>query len=69
MKLTLFQDGYACQPPTIGPQGPSGCVSAVAYEVGYTSKSYNGFRFAAAIDVPSYYSSNGYYQRKGLQKI
>ncbi len=53
MKLTLFQDGYACQPPTIDPQGPSGCVSAVAYEVGYTSKSYNGFRFAAAIDVPS----------------
>lgn len=62
MKLTLFQDGYACQPPTIDPEGPSGCVSAVAYEIGYTSKSYNGFRFAAAVDMPTYYTSKGYYR-------
>lgn len=64
MKLTLFQDAYACQPPTIDPEGPSGCVSTVAYEIGYTSRSYNGFRFALAVDMPSYYTSNGYYRGK-----
>ena len=64
MKLTLAQDCYACQPPTIDPEGPSGCVSNVAYEIGYTSKSYKGFRFAAAIDYPTYYSSKGYYRGK-----
>lgn len=64
MKLTLFQDAYACQPPTIDPEGPSGCVSNVAYEIGYTSPSYNGFRFAAAVDMPSFYSSKGYYRGK-----
>ncbi|MBP3287861.1 MAG: hypothetical protein J6L79_01345 [Muribaculaceae bacterium] len=69
MKLTLFQDGYACQPPTIDPEGPSGCVSTVAYEIGYTSKSYNGFRFAAAVDMPSYYTSNGYYRGKDHPKF
>lgn len=62
MKLTLFQDAYACQPPTIDPEGPSGCVSNVAYEVGYTSPSYKGFRYAIALDMPSYYSSSGYYR-------
>lgn len=64
MQLTLAQDEYACQPPTIDPQGPSGCLSAVAYEVAYKSKDYDGFRFAAAIDMPTYYSSNGYYRGK-----
>ena len=62
MQLTLLQDEYACQPPTIDPEGPSGCVSAVAYEIAYKSKSYNGFRFAAALDMPTYYSSSGYYR-------
>lgn len=62
MKLTLFQDDYACQPPTIDPEGPSGCISNVAYEISYKSKSYNGFRFALGLDVPTYYSSNGYYR-------
>lgn len=62
MQLTLAQDAYACQPPTIDPEGPSGCLSAVAYEVAYKSPSYDGFRWAAAIDMPSYYSSNGYYR-------
>ena len=62
LKLTLFQDDYACQPPTIDPEGPSGCISAATYEVSYKSKSYNGFRFAAGLDVPSYNSSNGYYR-------
>lgn len=62
MKLTLLQDDYACQPPTIDPEGPSGCVSNVSYEISYKSKSYNGFRFAAGLDMPTYYSSNGYYR-------
>ncbi|MDO5396193.1 MAG: hypothetical protein Q4F07_09575 [Bacteroidales bacterium] len=64
MKLTLMQDAYACQPPTIDPEGPSGCVSNVAYEIGYTSPSYKGFRYAVAIDMPTYYSSNGVYRGK-----
>lgn len=62
LKLSLFQDDYACQPPTIDPEGPSGEVSAVAYELGYKSKSYNGWRFAAAVSMPTYYSSLGYYR-------
>ncbi len=64
MKLTLMQDDYACQPPTIDPEGPSGCVSAVAYEISYKSPSYNGFRYAVGIDMPTYYSSKGYYRGK-----
>ncbi|MBD5295774.1 MAG: hypothetical protein HDS25_05585 [Bacteroides sp.] len=64
MKLTLFQDDYACQPPTIDPEGPSGCVSAVSYEISYKSPSYNGFRYAIGLDMPTFYSSNGYYRGK-----
>lgn len=62
LKLTLFQDDYACQPPTIDPEGPSGCVSAAVYEVGYKSKSYNGFRFSVGADIPTFNSSLGYYR-------
>lgn len=62
LKLTLFQDDNACQPPTIDPQGPSGCVSAAVYELNYTSKSYNGFRFAIGADIPTWNSSLGYYR-------
>lgn len=69
MKLTLFQDDYACQPPTIDPEGPSGCVSNVAYELSYKSKSYNGFRFAVGLDVPTFYSSNGYYRGQDFPKL
>ena len=69
MKLTLFQDDYACQPPTIDPEGPSGCVSNVAYELSYKSKSYNGFRFALGLDVPTFYSSNGYYRGTDYKKF
>lgn len=69
MKLTLMQDAYACQPPTIDPEGPSGCISNVAYEIGYTSRSYSGFRFAAALDMPTYYSSNGYYRGKDFPEF
>ena len=63
-KLTLMQDEYACQPPTIDPQGPCGDVSTVAYEINYKSKSYNGFRYAVALDMPTYYASNGLYRGK-----
>lgn len=60
-KLTLFQDDYACQPPTIDPEGPSGEVSTVAYELSYKSPSYNGFRYAIGLDMPTYYSASGKY--------
>lgn len=63
-KLTLLQDDYACQPPTIDPEGPSGCISTVSYEVNYTSKNYNGFQFAVGLDMPSWYASNGIYRGK-----
>lgn len=62
LKLTMFQDDYACQPPTIDPEGPCGCISAAAYELSYKSKSYDGFRFALGLDIPTYYSSLGYYR-------
>lgn len=62
LKLTLFQDDYACQPPTIDPEGPSGEVSAAVYELSYKSPSYNGFRYAIGLDMPTYYSANGYYR-------
>lgn len=64
MKSTLMKDGDACQPPTIDPQGPCGLVGNTAYEVSYTSRQYDGFRFAAALDMPTFYSSNGYYWGK-----
>lgn len=60
-KLTLFQDGAACQPPTIDPEGPSGDVSALVYEISYTSPSFNGFRFAIGLDKPTFYTSSGRY--------
>lgn len=68
-KLTLLQDCYACQPPTIDPEGPSGCVSNVAYEISYTSPSYKGFRYAVGLDLPSYYSSNGIYRGHDFPKF
>ncbi len=60
-KLTLFQDGAACQPPTIDPEGPSGDVSAVAYEISYISPSFKGFRFAIGLDKPTFYTASGRY--------
>lgn len=69
LKLTLFQDDYACQPPTIDPEGPSGCISAAVYELGYTSKSYNGFRFSVGADIPTYNSSLGYYRGHDYPKF
>lgn len=62
LKNTLFQDGDACSPPTIDPQGPCGMVSTSAYELSYVSPSFKGFRFAVGADIPNYYSSNGVYR-------
>lgn len=64
LKLTLFQDDYGCQPPTIDPEGPCGEVSAASYEISYKSPSYKGFRYAIGLDMPTFYSSNGYYRGK-----
>ncbi len=63
-KNTLFQDNAASQPPTIDPQGPCGMVSTTAYELSYITPSFNGFRAAVGVDMPSYYSSNGVYRGK-----
>lgn len=63
-KNTLFQDNAASQPPTIDPQGPCGMVSTTAYEVSYITPSFDGFRAALGVDMPSYYSSNGVYRGK-----
>lgn len=63
-KNTLIQDGDAMQPPTIDPQGPSGCLATTVYEVSYKSKNYNGFQFALGLDMPSWNSSNGVYRGK-----
>lgn len=68
MKLTLMQDDYACQPPTIDPEGPSGCLSALAYEVSYRSKDYNGFQFAVGLDMPTYSTAKGYYRGRDFQE-
>lgn len=59
---TLIQDGYACQPPTIDPEGPCGDVSTGAAQIRYESPSYSGFSFAAGLEMPTFYSSNGVYK-------
>lgn len=69
LKLTLFQDDYACQPPTIDPEGPAGCVSAAAYELSYKSPSYKGFRYAIGVDIPNWNSSLGYYRGKDFPEF
>lgn len=61
---TLAADGLAAQPPTIDPQGPGGDINTSSYQINYTSPSYGGFRFAAGLEMPSYYSSNGVYRGK-----
>lgn len=61
---TLMQDGLAAQPNTIDPQGPCGDVAGTAYQVAYKSPSYDGFSFAVGLEMPTFYSSNGYYRGK-----
>lgn len=60
--LTLAQDGDACQPPTIDPEGPNGMLSTVGMQVSYRSPSYGGFRYALGVELPTYYNSNGIYR-------
>ena len=67
-KTTVFCDDDACQPPTIDPQGPCGEVNTCVYEVSYTSKSYSGFRFAAGLSMPTFYSSSGRYYGEDFTK-
>ncbi len=64
LAVTLFNDGLAAQPPTIDPQGPCGAIFTTAYTISYTSPSYSGVRFAAGIEMPTYFSSGGYYRGK-----
>lgn len=59
---TLIQDGYACQPPTIDPEGPCGDVSTGAAQIRYESPSYSGFSFAAGLEVPTWYTADGIYR-------
>ncbi len=61
---TLLQDGLAAQPTTIDTQGPGGEVGATAYQIAYKSPSFNNVSFAAALEMPTYYSSNGIYRGK-----
>ncbi|MCC8070842.1 MAG: hypothetical protein LIO90_03455 [Bacteroidales bacterium] len=68
LKNTLIQDGDAMQPPTIDPEGPSGCLATSVYEISYTSPSYNGFQYAIGLDMPTWYSSNGVYRGKDFPR-
>lgn len=61
---TLMSDGLAAQPPTIDPQGPCGDVAGTAYQLAYKSPSFDGFSFAVGLEMPTFYSSNGFYRGK-----
>lgn len=61
-KTSVAQDEYATGIPTIDPQGPNGIISTVNYQISYRSPSYNGFRFAASLEMPTYYASSGVYR-------
>lgn len=63
-KETLFQDGDACQPPTIDSEGPCGEIAATVYGIGYKSPEWDGFSFAAGVEIPSFCNSNGIYRGK-----
>ncbi|MDE6283709.1 MAG: hypothetical protein K2L97_06945 [Muribaculaceae bacterium] len=62
LMTTLACDPLGSQPSTIDPQGPNGEVNTASYQIRYVSPSYDGFRFAASIERPTYYSSNGIYR-------
>lgn len=61
---TNFEDGLACQPTTIDPEGPCGEIAATTYSIFYKSPSFSNFRVGAGIEMPSFYSSNGVYRGK-----
>lgn len=63
LKGTMFQDDEI-MPPTIDPQGPNGAIHATVNEFGYKSRSFGGFKFGIALDLPTYYSSRGKYWGK-----
>lgn len=64
LKSSVAEDGDACQPNLIDPQGPNGDVSTATYQVSYVSPSYSGFRFAASIEKPTFNNSDGIYRGK-----
>lgn len=66
-KTTVLEDGDACSPPTIDPQGPSGEVGGGAYELSYISPSKNGFRAALGVSMPTFYASSGRYHGEDYQ--
>lgn len=66
LKNSLFVD-ESVVPPTIDPQGPCGLVGGTVNEIGYESPSFKGFRFGAALDMPTYYSSSGQYWGRDYQ--
>lgn len=63
-RLTFIQDGYACQPPTIDPQGPCGDLSTISQQLYYTMPAKNNFSFALGAMIPTYYYGNGIYRGK-----
>lgn len=66
-KSTLFEDGEACQPPTIDSEGPCGEVSATVYGIDYKSPSWSGFQCAIGVEMPTFCNSNGIYRGKEYQ--
>lgn len=64
MHHSLFTDSQALQPPTIDQEGPCGDVVTTSYQIRWQSPYYNGFSFAASLEMPSYMSSNGVYRGK-----
>lgn len=63
-RLTFIQDGYACQPPTIDPQGPCGDLSTISQQLYYTLPKTHNFSFALGAMIPTYYYGNGVYRGK-----
>lgn len=62
LMTSMAVDGLAAQPNLIDPQGPNGELNTASYQIGYVSPSYNGFGFGAAVEMPTFESSNGVYR-------
>lgn len=65
---STFADGPAMA-PTIDEQGPSGQVSAKNMLIKYVSPSYNGFGFAASVEVPTATYTNGLHTEAIAQRF
>lgn len=69
MKKTLFEDEDANMPSMIDPQGPAGAVDATNYLFNYESPSFNGFRAAIGIEIPTFNTSDGRYLGKDYKQF